>query len=593
MCSTRRYAGFLLPVLVLVALTGAMGSAADASTRTQSSVGLLVKFEPSASVRARAAALAAAGAREVGLIRDLDVHVVAVPNGRADAALNALSRGDSIEYVERDQAAQAMDVTPNDYWWPNEWAQTDVGAPRAWSLTTGSSSTVVAVLDTGVDPTQPDLAGSFVPGWNTLSNSSDSSDTSGHGTNVAGVALARSNNATGIASYCWSCSLMPVKVLDTGAGTDSTVANGITWATDHGARIISMSLGFTASSTTLQNAVAYAHNHNVVLIAAAGNYGTNSPVYPAAYPQVLGVAGTDSTDHLYSWSSYGSWAKLAAPGCDFATGLNSWYGTFCGTSAAAPALAGIAGLAASCAPSATNTQIEQALEASAVAIGSAVQYGRVDAYKTLTALGCGASAATPTATPPASTTLPTISGTAQASQTLTGAPGSWTGTAPITYTYQWNRCSTTCSAISDATSNGYTVASADVGATLTLTVTASNTAGTSSATSAATATVAAATTAASASATTATALSGSLNKAQASRSFSVSAGGGTATATLNFTKAASLTLTVARSDGSVIATTSGASALPLLVSLAAGSYTYTVSGTGTASFTLSLVYPTP
>jgi thermitase len=592
MCSTRRYLGFFLPLLVLAVLAGARGSVADASTRTQSSVGLLVKFEPTASTQARAAALAAVGARDIGIVHDLDVHIVAVPSGRADAALTALDNVASVKYVERDEAARAMDVTPNDYWWPNEWSQIDVGAPKAWSLTTGSPSTIVAVLDTGVDSTQPDLAGSFVPGWNTLNNSSDSSDTNGHGTNVAGVALARSNNTIGLASYCWSCSLMPVKVLDTGAGSDSSVANGITWATDHGARIISMSLGFTASSTTLQNAVAYAHNHNVVVIAAAGNFGTASPVYPAAYPQVLGVAATDSTDHLYSWSSYGSWVKFAAPGCDFATGLSSWYGTFCGTSAAAPALAGIAGLAASCAPSATNTQIEQALEASAVAIGSAIQYGRVDAYKTLTALGCGAPTGTATAAPPASTTLPTISGTAQDGQSLTGAPGSWSGTAPITYSYQWNRCSASCSAISNATSNAYTVTGADVGATLTLSVTATNIAGTSSATSAATATVTAAATASASPTTTAT-LSGSLNKAQPGRSFSVSTGTGTATAALSFTKAASLTLTVARNDGGVVASTSGATTLPLIVSLGSGNYTYTVSGSANASFTLTLTYPTP
>jgi thermitase len=349
-----------------------------------------------------------------------------------------------------------------------------------------------------------------------------------------------------------------------------------------------MSLGFTSSSSTLQSAVQYAYDHNVVIVAAAGNYGNTSPVYPAAYSQVLGVAGTDGNDSLYSWSSYGSWVKMSAPGCNFTTGTNSWYGTFCGTSSAAPALAGVVGLAESCAPTATNAQIVQAIESSAVPIGSAVQYGRVDAYGALLALGCGRGVA---ATAPTNAAAPTITGTPQDGQALAASNGSWNGTTPMSYAYQWSRCPSggSCMPISGATSSSYTATSADVGDALTVSVTATNTAGSATATSAPTAGVAAAATV-----TLTSTFSGSLSKRQSSRSYSVTVGTGTAAAALSFTKVSSLTLTVRRSDGATVGTATGASILGLTESLGAGAYSYVVTGAGgNASFTLNLTYVTP
>jgi Subtilase family len=269
---------------------------------------------------------------------------------------------------------------------------------------------------------------------------------------------------------------MPVKVIDTNSGTVSSVAAGITWATDHSARIISMSLGFTSNSSTLGSAVQYAHEHNVVMIAAAGNYGNNTPVYPAAYPEVLSVAGTDGNDQLYSWSDYGSWVKLAAPGCNFATGTGGWYGTLCGTSSAAPAIAGIAGLAGSYAPAASNTQIEQALESQRLPSALPCKYGRADAYQAMLALD-GSSGGGATGSAPADSSTPAVTGTAQISQTLTGSTGRWTGAAPLNYLYQWERCDSSgaaCVAISGSSGSSYVLASADVGMTIRLAVRASN-----------------------------------------------------------------------------------------------------------------------
>jgi subtilisin family serine protease len=217
---------------------------------------------------------------------------------------------------------------------------------------------------------------------------------------VTGVAGARSNNVVGVAGLCWRCAIMPVKVLGaTGTGSVSNVAAGIVWATDHGARVINLSLGGAASSTTLAEAAQYAYDRGVVLVAAAGNSSSSTPNYPAALPTVIGVAGSDAADQLTGTSNFGSWVDVAAPGCNFTTGLASWYGTFCGTSSAAPVVAGVAGLALSLAPGASNRQVEEAIESTA-APQSYVRYGRVDAAAALKALAGGSYEPPPAETPP-------------------------------------------------------------------------------------------------------------------------------------------------------------------------------------------------
>src|SRR5438093_973340 len=384
---------------------------------------LVVRYRAGVKADAADTLEKAHGAAKKTEIAALRVRVLRVSNGVEDKVMRELAADPSVEFVERDFAVAAT-MTPNDYWWPNQWSQVKTRTNLAWDLTQGSASVVIASLDTGVDLTQPDLQGKLVGGYNTLSGSSEATDDNGHGTWASGVAGAASNNSIGVASYCWRCSLMPVKVLGAdGSGTMSNVAAGITWASDHGARVISMSLAGTTGTSTLQSAVQYAHAHGVVLVAASGNYGNATPTYPAAYPEVLGVAGSDPNDALYVWSNFGSWVKLAAPGCNYTTGRSGWYGSFCGTSAATPAVAGIVGLAFSYAPAATNVAVEAALGSSAVKIGTGIAYGRIDAYGTLVQLGAPPAGSNPPPTPaPVPTATPTPVPTAAPTPVPTPAP---------------------------------------------------------------------------------------------------------------------------------------------------------------------------
>lgn len=349
---------------------------------------LLVKFKDGTSTRTAARLLNRVDGQGEGTVENLGVQVVTVPKADTVDSLQTLDASPAVAYVERDTAVTAFGVTPNDPLWPNQWGSVVLKLPAAWGATTGSSRVVIAVLDTGVATADPDLQRAVVPGYDVLDGSDDTADANGHGTAAAGEIAARANNATGVAGVCWSCSIMPVKVLDDDTqGTTSALAAGIVWAADHGARVISMSLGTTTPTQTLADAVNYAVSKNIVLVAAAGNNGSADPAYPAAYPDVISVAGTTPDRSLYSWSSYGTWVNLAAPGCNAAPWLNGTYVNFCGTSSATPLVAGIAGLILSARPTAGRADVMSALERTATRLPDGVQFGLVNAQGALASLG--------------------------------------------------------------------------------------------------------------------------------------------------------------------------------------------------------------
>jgi subtilisin family serine protease len=486
--------GLLASFALVACLAGSLLGATAATAESGGTTLLVVGYGAGVSPVIAAAFEHSHGLNQVSDVAGLHARVVSVASSNAAATIATLRNAPGVSYVQSDNVLtpEASSVAPNDPSFTGgmngqEWGENVDQANLAWSDTTGSASVTIAVIDSGVDPTQPDLASVLVPGWNVLTNSSNTTDTYGHGTEVAGVAVAGTNNGQGVAAYCWSCRLMPVEVYNSGTGAlASNVASGITWAVNHGANVINISLG-GAESSVEDSAVAYALAHNVVVVAAAGNNGSSTPIYPAADPGVISVAASDQTDTLYSYSGYGSWVDLAAPGSQATTLPNGGYGSVGGTSVASPAVAGIAALMLSVNPTSTPSQIANALFTTTNPVNGAnqVAHGRVNAYAAIQAIG---GVSNPISVP-TNTAPPAISGTAQVGQTLSASSGVWSNT-PTSYGYQWLRCSlSSCASIAGATSSSYAPGSADVGSSVEVAVTATNSGGSSSATSAPTSSV--------------------------------------------------------------------------------------------------------
>ncbi len=334
-------------------------------------------------------------ARVVARIEPLRVVVVRVPAERAQDALRLYRRQPDVLYAEFDQVAQAT-FTPNDpFYATHQYALPLIRADQAWDLTRGNPNLLVAVLDTGADFTHPDLAGKLVPGWDFVNNDPDPADDNGHGTHVAGIIAAATHNGEGIAGVAFNTRVLVVKVLNAqGSGFYSTIAQGIVFAADQGARILNLSLRGTVPSNVLADAVAYAQSKGALLVAAAGNDGQNTPVYPAAYPGVLAVAATDWNDQRWSLSNYGDYVDLAAPGVailstDWTGGVGP-YAMRSGTSIAAPHVAGVAALMLAVNPNLTAADLAALLTSTAEDLGDPGRdpyygYGRLDAARAVQA----------------------------------------------------------------------------------------------------------------------------------------------------------------------------------------------------------------
>jgi len=394
-------------------------------------------------------------ARRATQVPALGLWRIDVTPGTEQQILEQLRRDPSIAYAELDYHVTAMEQ-PDDARRPEQWALDAIHCPEAWDLTR-CDNVVIAVLDSGVDLGHPDLSSRLwtnpgetpnngrdddgngkvddVHGWHFYQNCASGScgpyenhivrDDNGHGTHVTGIAAADTGNGIGIASVSWGALAMTVKVLDEyGEGYYSDVALGIRYATDNGARIINLSFGGAQPSQLLQEAVDYAHQRGVLVIASAGNDG-GAVYYPAACNHVMTVASTDRNDQRSSFSNVGPQVDIAAPGESI---LSTWpwldgYFYKRGTSMAAPHVAGAAALLWSLRPDYGAAEIQQRLLSQSDDVNAAqhpgpdqyLGWGRLNVYQALAGLPQG-----PTFTPtPTATHTPTPTGTTTPTATRT------------------------------------------------------------------------------------------------------------------------------------------------------------------------------
>lgn len=261
---------------------------------------------------------------------------------------------------------------PNDMFYSsNQWNLPMISADKAWEITTGDPHVTIAVVDTGVDLNHPEFKGQLVQGRNMLNTSAPPQDDNGHGTHVAGVIAARTNNLEGIAGIDWAGKIMPIKAMDAdGSGSVLDIADGIVWAADHGAMVINLSLGEYADSDYLHEAIRHAYQKGAVLVAAMGNDGISDPSYPAAYQEVIGVAANDEQNETATFSNYGAHTSVSAPGVAIAsTYPDNRYAALSGTSMASPHVAGVAALIRSINPDLTPDQVRSLLEQTADDLG--------------------------------------------------------------------------------------------------------------------------------------------------------------------------------------------------------------------------------
>jgi subtilisin family serine protease len=345
---------------------------------------------------------------------ELAIVRVHLASDKAATALARLESSSDVLFVEPNGLMEGT-WTPNDPYYSDPskvYAPQQVKANLAWDLVRGSGDIMVAVVDSGADLAHPDLNGIFwtnsgevagngldddgngyvddVSGWNFVNGTNLPQDDLGHGTHVAGILAAQTDNGVGIAGIAGGVKLLPVKVLDSNnQGSWANVASGVIYATDMGARAINLSLGGLTPSATIESAIQYAQSHGVLVVAAAGNGASSEPFYPAAYDGVLGVAATVKGGARWSLSNYGNYIDIAAPGATiystyWKTGSSTYY-FLNGTSMAAPAITGVAALVWSKNPALTAEAVAGILTSSAQDLGDSgwdVYYGngQVDAY---------------------------------------------------------------------------------------------------------------------------------------------------------------------------------------------------------------------
>ena len=288
--------------------------------------------------------------------------------------IDYFTKRENVEFAEPNYLYMQNQIEPpNDFLYTEQyqWNLPVIQTEAGWDLTQGNEDIVIAVVDTGVDLNHPDLKNRLTKGFNVIENNQFPDDDNGHGTHVAGIIASETNNTEGVAGITWYNKIMPIKAMEAGGyGTTFDIAKGIVWAVDHGADVINLSLGNYQPSALMKKAVDYAYQNNVVLIAAAGNDNTDQPSFPAAYPEVIGVSAIDYNGIRASFSNFGDYIDVAAPGVQIpSTYFNQQYAALSGTSMASPHVSALAGLILSANPKLQNKEVIQIIKNSAYDLG--------------------------------------------------------------------------------------------------------------------------------------------------------------------------------------------------------------------------------
>lgn len=314
---------------------------------------------------------------------EVSAYLVACDMDVIETARETLAGSYLVEEVSDNRLYQA-EAAPDDPRLPEQWHLDLIGAPAAWDITTGNVSIRVAVLDTGVDALHPDLAGRLMPGVNTWLNNTDSRDAVGHGTAVAGIIGAVANNGQGVAPVTWTSPIIPVRVTgDEGQATSWTLAAGIRAAVAAGARVINISFAPLQKDGIVLRQCQLARLAGALTVISSGN--TGKEVLDGGSEYALFVGATGREDDLASFSTYGRFVDLAAPGVSLLTTRpGGVYGTASGTSFAAPVVSGVAALVWSVNPARRPVSVREILVETARDLGPAgedLQFGmgRIDA----------------------------------------------------------------------------------------------------------------------------------------------------------------------------------------------------------------------
>lgn len=359
------------------------GVALDASDHPYRPGQLIVGYRQSTKAEGKRALRAEMQLELLAELHSINAEVIRVKNERALEVLSQLANNPNVAFAELNYIA-SVDYSPNDPQFPYQLYLPFMNTPEAWDVTKGSSTVKVAVLDTGILTNNTDLKNLNLSGYNIVDSNSDYVDEHGHGTAVTSVVAAKMDNSFGFAGIAPDSSFMMVKVIGAdGSGTYSDMIQGIEYATDHGADVINMSIGGRADSEALKLAVDYAVNRGTTIVAAAGNEGTTTVSFPAAYSNVVGVGAVDTSGRRMSFSNTGSGLTVVAGGSAMVATGTDYISSATGTSFAAPYVSGLVALLYSADSSMSPDKVVDILGQTSVDLGSSgydttYGYGLVD-----------------------------------------------------------------------------------------------------------------------------------------------------------------------------------------------------------------------